>query len=193
MAGLSAVQVIQAIAAIIGAGAAVKSATNETNISEENTGQPGGPTFGGAGPFNTPTPGVGDIGALLASIGGGGATLDQPVANAAAAGTATNQAAQVAPSDPGLSAPGGDAGKDTSKEVTPPAGTETDIGQILAAIPQALLAAGSLLGINDTNTITQRPAPIAGGGGGGLVGQFNRPIGQQPDIGQLLAALPGLR
>jgi len=193
MAGVSAIGIIQAIAAIIGAGAAVKASTNETNISEDSPGSPAGETFGGAGPFNSAQTGAGagDIGSILASITGGVPALDTTAAQQTAAATAA--ASKVPPSSPNLPAPGDD-------EVGPPvdrAGSGTtepaqDIGKILAAIPQALVAAGSLLGINDQDTRTQRPAPVAGGGGGGLVGQFNRPIGQSPDIGRLLAALPGL-
>jgi len=191
------VAAVQAIAAIIGAAASAKAATNETNMSEENTAQPGGATFGGAGPFNTQEQAPSDIGSILASITGGqggqGISLDNIASSAQAAAAGTQQAAQVAPSDPGLDAPAGDgATPDPSAEITDPKAGQ-DIGQILAAIPQALVAAGSLLGVNDVDTVTSRPAPVAGGGGGGLVGQFNRPLGQGSDIGQLLAALPGLR
>ena len=74
----------------------------------------------------------------------------------------------------------------------PPQEPPPDIGAILAAIPDALAAAAPLLGLNDQAVSTQRAAPIAGGGGGGLVGRFARGPGGI-DIGQLLAALPGIR
>lgn len=69
-----------------------------------------------------------------------------------------------------------------------------DIGQLLAAIGPAIEAVAPLLGLNDQRLPESRAAPISGGGGGGLVGRFaNRPGGGGIDIGQLLAALPGIR
>jgi len=68
---------------------------------------------------------------------------------------------------------------------------KTDIGQILAAVPAAIAAAAPLLGLTDQNIATQRPAPVAGGAPGGLVGRFAQQAGGV-DIGRLLAALPGI-
>lgn len=70
-----------------------------------------------------------------------------------------------------------------------------DIGKILAAIGPALEAVVPLLGLNDQRIPEKRPAPISGSGsGGGLVPQFAQTFGNQKiDIGQLLAALPGIR
>lgn len=68
-----------------------------------------------------------------------------------------------------------------------------NIEQVLAALPQALVALAPLLGLTDEPRVPQRPAPIAGGQPGGVVGQFAQPFGQGgTSIGQLLAALPGI-
>lgn len=185
------VAAIQAVAAVIGA---VSAATADGgSVDKENTPQPGGVSGDpGTGPLNTSTAGGDPLQGILAQLGGM-PDLSNVATTAQGPAAATNQASQVTPTDPGLQAPGG--GGDTEGG-DPSADIEggDNIQNILAAIPAAIAAAGDLLGTSGQQGITQRPAPVAGGRGGGLVGQFaQQPGGQQLNIGQLLAQLPGIR
>ena len=117
-------------------------------------------------------------------------TADQAAAAGAQAGQATQQAAKVKTTPPNVPT---SATTETpeAKEVEAPS-DELKTGEVLAAIPAALQAVDMLF--NQQNTLTQRPAPAAGFAGGQVVGQFAQPYGGTGNsIGQLLAALPGIR
>jgi len=183
-----------AVTAIISALSAIASATADGGSVEKDTSaQPGGlPQTPGTGPLNTPAVGedplLGVLGALSQMP-----DLSNVATNAQGPAAATNQASQVAVTDPGLNAPAApetSGVEDAAKDIK----SGDDIQNILAAIPAAIAAAGDLLGTGGQQGRTQRPAPVAGGRGGGLVGQFaQQPGGQQLNIGQLLAQLPGIR
>lgn len=68
---------------------------------------------------------------------------------------------------------------------------ETEIGDILAALPEAIAVASELLGLNQQQQV--RPAPTAGSASnpGQLVQGFGLPQGMS--LGDLLAALPRMR
>ena len=135
---------------------------------------------GGASPSDIqPIMGVGGIGGIP-NLPANVPTLEGPVKATAAAATATPKTKVTPP--PEVPVPG------KEKE---PEGSE--IGKLLAALPEAIVAAAPLLGLGDRPIPTQRPAPVAGGQPGKPVGQFAQPFGQQLDIAQLLAALPGIR
>lgn len=181
---------IQAIAAIIGAAASAKAATTTSTSRTEQPGQPVGQVTSQPSVFNQ---GQDDLMSILGDLTQV-PSLNEIIQNAQASAAATNQAASTPPAQPNVPTPDGDGGGGGGDGDTGEADiTGAEIGEILAAIPAALAATGDLLGVSDVNEITQRPAPVAGGQGGGLVGQFARPFGQNPNIGQLLAALPGIR
>ncbi len=156
--------------------------TSGQDIEEESTAPPGGaapqdikPVFGAGGPggFALPTS-VKDV-----------PTLEGPTQAATAAAAATPQTAVTTP--PELVGP-----PESRAGTGEPEGT--GIGQILAALPKALVAAAPLLGLGDQPIPEQRPAPVAGGQPGQPVGSFAQPFGPgQIDIARLLAALPGIR
>ncbi len=124
----------------------------------------------------TQTPGAPDV-----------PTLTGPVAAATKAAQAVPKTKVTTP--PELKGPSGRGGGT-------PKGTEEGpgVGQVLAAVPEALAAVAPLLGLTETRQFSQRPAPVAGGQPGRLVGQFAQTFGPQNlDIGRLLAQLPGIR
>lgn len=67
-----------------------------------------------------------------------------------------------------------------------------DVGEVLAAIPDALEVVNLLFPQYQKQHL-ERAAPVAGGQPGAVVGQFNRPTTPTPNIAQLLAAMPGIR
>lgn len=138
---------------------------------------------------NTPDP--------LAAVSGL-PTLEGPTKVATEAAT-TIPKTQVT-TGPQIPAPGAAVAKAGTPVTTGPENPQLpqqkpeDIGQVLAAIPEALKAIAPLLGLTDQSINRQTAAPISGGAAGGLVGRFaNPPGGGGIDIGQLLAALPGIR
>lgn len=151
--------------------------TSGSDITEENPAQPGGASPADIKPIMG-AGGMGGIPNLPANV----PTLEGPTQAAAAAATATPKTQVTTP-------PEVPTGKEPEK---PEEGA--GIGQILASLPQALVAAAPLLGLGDQPIPTQRPAPIAGGQPGKPVGSFAQPFGPgQIDIARLLAALPGIR
>lgn len=138
---------------------------------------------GGASPADIkPIMGAGGMGGIP-NLPANVPTLEGPVQATAAAATATPKTPVTAP--PELEGP---------PESRAGTGEEGKIGKILAALPQALVAAAPLLGLGPQPIPTQRPAPVAGGQPGQPVGQFAQPFGPgQLDIAQLLASLPGIR
>ena len=135
---------------------------------------------GGADPSDIkPIIGAGGLGGIP-NLPANVPTLEGPVKATAAAATATPKTEVTPP--PKVPVPGKEKEPETS-----------EIGQLLAALPKAIVAAAPLLGLGDRPIPTQRPAPVAGGQPGKPVGQFAQPFGQQLDIAQLLAALPGIR
>lgn len=123
--------------------------------------------------------------------------LEGPTKAAAAAAKATPQTKVTTP--PPLAGPGGAAvakaatpGAPNVPAPIPPPQAPPDIGAVLAAVPDALAAVAPLLGLTDQNVSQQRAAPISGQNSGNQIGAFARQ-GAGIDIGQLLAALPGIR
>ncbi|KKN64453.1 hypothetical protein LCGC14_0491410 [marine sediment metagenome] len=152
--------------------------TSSTDIEEQTPALPGGASPADIKPIMG-AGGMGGIPNLPANV----PTLEGPVKATAAAATTVPQ--------PKVTTPPQLEGPPESRAGKP---EETGgIGQILAALPQALVAAAPLLGLGPQPIPTQRPAPVAGGQPGKPVGQFAQPFGQQTDIAQLLAALPGIR
>lgn len=92
-----------------------------------------------------------------------------------------------------LSAPAVAGATPAAQQQLPPqaAGAPAQVGEILAAAPQALAAVSALLGIGQEQGTHQQAAPIPGGTAGNLVQGFNLP--QQNQIGQLLAQIPRFR
>lgn len=171
---------IQAIAQLAGAAASVNNSLTGSTVSEQNTAQPGGQAVTPMNFMDTQQPGPVqeqpgmDLGAIIQA--------------ALSSASGTQRASQVQASTPGLEAPGGEENK--AKEATDKQPEQPEIGDILAAIPDAM-AALDLLFSQPQNQRSTRPAPVAGAPGGQVVGQFARPLGQpQLNIGQLLAALP---
>lgn len=136
---------------------------------------------------------LGDIATLLGVLGGDPGILG-PVAGAGAAAeqaktaatTATGNIGEVSTEVEGTSK----EEKGAKKKVATPKKKGPSIGDILAAIPEALLAANAFGGGGSEGVISQRAAPVAGSAQGGLVGQFRPP--PPLDIGRLLASLPGI-
>lgn len=134
---------------------------------------------------------LGDIATLLGVLGGDPGILG-PVTEAGAAAQQAKTAAEGAVGNVGevsAEVPGTSKQEKGQKKkvATPKKGPS--IGDILAAIPDALLAANAFGGPEGVST--QRAAPVAGSAQGGLVGQFRPP--PPLDIGRLLASLPGIR
>lgn len=164
---------IMALSSLLGTGAAL---TGGQDVENQTPAQPTGGQGPGPSPF-APDALTSEF-AVLEQL----ANLDPAVLQAAQAANQTQQAtAPVAP-PPEVPAP--------SPTDTP---TDTSIGELLLSTPAAINATAQLLGLNDTFTRSQRPAPVAGGGGGRPIPQFGAPLGRQSSIGQLLAALPGIR
>jgi len=169
----------------------VNSMTSGSEQNTENTPTPtGGPDLGekpnaiGGQPA---IPGIEEILAMIPDMSGATAAAGQAAQQTQAA---TPQAVSV------FNTPDQNAAIEGAPPAgeTPPAAPTPGVGEVLMAVPGALAATGNLLGLNDTQERTQRPAPAAGGAPGRPVGQFARPMGQSGvDIGQLLAALPGIR
>ena len=115
-------------------------------------------------------------------------------ANAAAKAAAAVPQTKVTPppSVPGPVAKAATPGAPNVPAPTPPAKPPPDIGAVLAAVPDALAAVAPLLGLTDQNVRTSRPAPISGVNAGSRIGALGRQTAGI-DIGQLLAALPGIR
>lgn len=177
------------ITAILGTGNAL---TSGTDIETEEPAEPtGGPSFDPTDFINKLSQQQGPLGSI-ADI----PTLAGPTQAAAQAAAKTPKVKVETP--PQIPAPGPEvaAAATAAKPIIPnpvsPAKPPPDIGQVLAAIPDALTAIAPFLGLTDQRVGGSNPAPVAGGSSGGLVGRFARQAGGI-DIGQLLAALPGIR
>ncbi len=174
---------------IMGAISTAASLTSGVDVETEVPALPGGgspdiqPIIGGATPPKLP-PNVPDLAgpAAAAQKAGAGPKLE------VTPGPTIPTPAQPVPTSPELPNQG-----PTAKIPTTGAPANPEIGQVLAAIPDALAAVAPLLGLGPQPIGRQITAPVAGGQPGGLVGQFNTNFGSgQNDIGQLLAALPGI-
>lgn len=141
------------------------------------------------GGLNTEAP-LGDIATLLDVLGGPEAL--SPVVQAGAAAEQAKTAAETAVGNVGevsTEVAGTTKQEKGAKKKVAPAKKGPSIGDILAAIPDALLAVNAFGGPEGVST--QRAAPPVGSAQGGLVGQFRPP--PPLDIGRLLASLPGIR
>lgn len=180
---------LQALAYIMEIAMAGNSLMSENTTQTETPAQAGGQAPASPGPFAQPD----QLNQTLAGLMGGGPmvpTVDQATQAAAQAGRATQQASQMKPVD--TKVPTGKEQKTGESKEVSDGNTPPTTGEILAAIPQALAAVDMLF--NQQAQATQRPAPIAGAPGGQVVGQFAQPYGGPGNnIGQLLAALPGIR
>lgn len=124
----------------------------------------------------TPAGNAGPIGELLAGVSGGGQKVAPPV---------NFETPKSAPAvgNPPTSDLAGDEKKKKGGE------TDSQVGEILAALPEAIALASDLLGFNDAQD--RRPAPTAGNAQGGLIPAFNLP--QPSGLGTLLSSIPRLR
>jgi hypothetical protein len=180
---------IMAISAIIGVLGTASAAFSEEDITDrkavENIGAEA--PEGGGGIATPPTPNPADaLQAELANIVG------QPGLTPPGAPTSNFMQGQAAPTP--VEAPKTETPAGTGKDVEAPTGAG-DIGNILAASAQAMAALDGMFN-PDPIVLEGRTAPAAGANApGGPVGQFGSPFGggQQANIGQLLAALPGIR
>jgi hypothetical protein len=179
------------ISAIIGTGSAL---TSGVDVDEETPAQPtGGQDFDPSELIKQLSSQQGPLGSVADLP-----TLAGPTEAATTAATKTPQT-KVTPPPPVPGPPGGEAvAKAATPKLTgptapiPPPQAPPDVGQVLAAIPDALQAIAPLLGLTDQRVGGTTAAPVAGGAPGGLVGRFAQQ-GAGIDIGQLLAALPGIR
>jgi hypothetical protein len=170
---------------ILSAIGTASAATSGVDVDEETAALPGGAAIEIEKPLTPPTPALAAVADLP--------TLAGPTAVATKAAAQVPQAKVTTPPQiPGPVAKAATPVLTGPTAPTPPLKPPPGIGQILAAVPEALSAIAPLLGLTDQNIATQRPAPISGGSGGGLVGRFAQQAGGV-DIGQLLAALPGIR
>lgn len=151
---------------------------------KEDTNQFGGGIPAGAGPppqdllgnFSLPIPEATTPGQTLANPG-------QALNIQAPAAPAPQQTAPTVPLTPTKGPGRPEAAQEAALD------SSANIGEILAAAPEALLAVADLLGFNQQRD-EERAAPVPGGTAGNLVQGFNLPT--SPGIGQLLAQIPRL-
>ncbi len=148
----------------------------------------GAPTPQRVGPVTTDVAGNTISGPILGSQ----QALQQAIQQAVAAGAQTAQTAPEGGELQPVPVPGSEQKEKTVQKTkkTPPS-----LGDILAAIPEALnspIVANLLAPKAPPTVIDQRAAPVAGAPPAGLVGNFAG-VNQPLDIGRLLAALPGIR
>lgn len=148
--------------------------------------------FGGSGPTNVPAP-----------VAGGGvmqgqdplAQLFMQLSMPRQQELAPGQGVLVAP--PATPAVGNSptvplsSGGDQQQQKTKKKGAgDNEIGDILAALPEAIAIASDLLGLNTQDARMIAP-PAGGGGGGGLVQSLQAPRPQ--NLGDILNSIPRVR